>query len=49
MKLSQFSGDINKNIMQGKIIPTATLESEGGNTAGLTTLGKAAGDRKSVV
>ena len=43
MKLSQFSGDINKNIMQGKIIPTTTLESAGGNTAGLTTLGKAAG------
>lgn len=43
MKLSQFSGDINKNIMQGKIIPTTTLESVGGNTAGLTTLGKAAG------
>lgn len=43
MKLSQFSGDINKNTMQGKIIPTTTLESEGGNTAGLTTLGKAAG------
>ena len=43
MKLSQFSGDINKNIMQGKIIPTTTLESAGGNTAGLTTLGKAVG------
>ena len=43
MKLSQFSGDINKNTLQGKVISTATIDGMGGNTAGMDMMGKALG------
>ena len=43
MKLSQFSPEVGKNILQGKIIPSVTVESAGGNTSGVKAMGNAFG------
>lgn len=43
MKLSQFAPEINRNILQGKVMPSVTMESAGGDTSGLKSMGNALG------
>ncbi len=43
MKLSQFTPETGRNILQGKIIPSVTLESAGGDTSGIKNMGNALG------
>ncbi len=43
MKLSQFTPETNRNILQGRITPSVTMESVGGDTSGARALGNALG------